>query len=92
MSKIAVPAKKHIRSSFRDAIYTNLNIGMAESYFAAFMLALGKASLLFLNTDILCIKFSLFFNTTTIILISLINSKKKIFFGCRDLISKIDKI
>jgi MFS family permease len=41
MSKIAVTAKKHIRSSFRDATYTNLNIGMAESYFAAFMLALG---------------------------------------------------
>jgi len=41
MSKIAIPAKKHIRSSFWDATYTNLNIGMAESYFSAFMLALG---------------------------------------------------
>jgi MFS family permease len=41
MSKIAIPTKNHIRSSFRDAIYTNLNIGMAENYFAAFMLALG---------------------------------------------------
>lgn len=41
MSKTAVSTKKHIRASFRDATYTSLNIGMAESYFAAFMLALG---------------------------------------------------
>lgn len=42
MSKMApVPTKKHIRASFRDASYTSLNIGMAESYFCAFMLALG---------------------------------------------------
>lgn len=41
MSKNTVPVKKHVRASFRDATYTNLNIGMAESYFAAFMLALG---------------------------------------------------
>lgn len=33
--------KTHIRASFRDAVYTNLNIGMAESYFCAFLLALG---------------------------------------------------
>lgn len=36
-----VSTKQHVRSSFRDAVYTNLNIGMAESYFCAFMLALG---------------------------------------------------
>jgi hypothetical protein len=41
MSKIQVSTKQHVRSSFRDAVYTNLNIGLAESYFAAFMLALG---------------------------------------------------
>lgn len=41
MSKTTVPTKQHIRSSFRDAAYTSLNIGMAESYFAAFMLTLG---------------------------------------------------
>jgi hypothetical protein len=41
MSKTAVSTKKHVRASFRDATYTSLNIGMAESYFAAFMLALG---------------------------------------------------
>ncbi len=42
MSKIApVSTKQHIRASFRDATYTSLNIGMAESYFCAFMLALG---------------------------------------------------
>ncbi len=41
MSKTAVTTKKHVRASFRDATYTSLNIGMAESYFAAFMLALG---------------------------------------------------
>jgi hypothetical protein len=41
MSKIAVSTKQHVRASFRDAAYTSLNIGMAESYFAAFMLALG---------------------------------------------------
>lgn len=41
MSKRAVSTKLHIKSSFRDAIYTNLNIGMTESYFSAFMLALG---------------------------------------------------
>jgi len=42
MSKTAlITTKQHIRSSFRDATFTNLNIGMAESYFCAFMLALG---------------------------------------------------
>lgn len=42
MSKTApVSTKQHIRASFRDATYTSLNIGMAESYFCAFMLALG---------------------------------------------------
>ncbi len=42
MSKTAfINSKQHIRSSFRDAIFTSLNIGMAESYFCAFMLALG---------------------------------------------------
>jgi hypothetical protein len=41
MSKTAATTKKHVRASFRDATYTSLNIGMAESYFAAFMLALG---------------------------------------------------
>jgi MFS family permease len=41
MSKNPVPTKQHIKASFRDACYTSLNIGMAESYFAAFMLALG---------------------------------------------------
>ena len=41
MSKSAVSTKQHVRASFRDATYTNLNIGMAESYFCAFMLALG---------------------------------------------------
>lgn len=42
MSKMSsVPTKQHIRASFRDAVFTNLNIGMAESYFCAFLLALG---------------------------------------------------
>lgn len=42
MSKIApVSTKEHIRASFRDATFTSLNIGMAEGYFCAFMLALG---------------------------------------------------
>ena len=42
MSKMSsVPTKQHIRASFRDAFFTNLNIGMAESYFCAFLLALG---------------------------------------------------
>ena len=42
MSKTAlVSTKQHIRSSCRDATFTSLNIGMAESYFCAFMLALG---------------------------------------------------
>jgi hypothetical protein len=42
MSKAAlVSTKQHVRASFRDATFTNLNIGMAESYFCAFMLALG---------------------------------------------------
>lgn len=41
MSKTPVSTKQHVRASFRDATYTNLNIGLAESYFAAFMLALG---------------------------------------------------
>jgi MFS family permease len=42
MSKMpSVSTKQHIQASFRDATYTNLNIGMAESYFCAFMLALG---------------------------------------------------
>lgn len=33
--------KRHIRASIRDGIYTNFNIGMSESYFCAFMLAIG---------------------------------------------------
>jgi hypothetical protein len=42
MSKTAlVSTKQHMRASFRDASYTSLNIGMTESYFCAFMLALG---------------------------------------------------
>jgi MFS family permease len=42
MSKTApISTKQNIRASFRDATYTSLNIGMAESYFCAFMLALG---------------------------------------------------
>jgi MFS family permease len=41
MSKTTLSTKNHVRASFRDATYTNLNIGMSESYFAAFMLALG---------------------------------------------------
>jgi hypothetical protein len=41
MSKNSISTKQHIRASFRDAAFTNLNIGLAESYFAAFMLALG---------------------------------------------------
>lgn len=36
-----VSTKTHVRASFRDAIYTNINMGMAEGYFCAFMLALG---------------------------------------------------
>lgn len=32
---------QHVRSSVRDSIYTNLATGLGESYFAAFMLALG---------------------------------------------------
>lgn len=41
MSKNPSPTRLHIRSSFRDSIYTSLNIGMAESYFCPFLLALG---------------------------------------------------
>jgi MFS family permease len=41
MSKNAISSKQNVRASFRDASYTNLNIGMSESYFCAFMLALG---------------------------------------------------
>ena len=37
----SISTRQNIRSSFRDAIFTNLNIGLAESYFCAFMLALG---------------------------------------------------
>ena len=43
MSKRTVTSKQHVRASFRDAVYTNLNMGMSESYFAAFMLALGMS-------------------------------------------------
>ncbi len=32
---------QHVRSSLRDSVYTNLTVGLGESYFAAFMLALG---------------------------------------------------
>ena len=35
------PLKNHIHSSYRDGIFTNANVGMNESYFAAFMLAMG---------------------------------------------------
>jgi hypothetical protein len=45
MSKNTLSTKQHVRSSFRDAIYTNLNIGLSESYFAAFMLALGMTEI-----------------------------------------------
>ncbi len=38
---MSVTNKAHIRSSIRDAVFTNLNIGMVEGYFCAFMLALG---------------------------------------------------
>lgn len=41
MSKNTLTTKQHVRASFRDAVYTHLNIGLAESYFCAFMLALG---------------------------------------------------
>lgn len=41
MSKSTVSTKQHVKASFRDATYTSLNIGMGESYFAAFMIALG---------------------------------------------------
>lgn len=41
MSKKTVSVKQHVRASIRDGIYTSLNIGMTESYFAAFMLAVG---------------------------------------------------
>jgi hypothetical protein len=41
MRKTAISSKQHVRASFRDASYTCLNIGMVESYFCAFMLALG---------------------------------------------------
>lgn len=46
MSKSAVSTKQHVKASFRDAAYTSLNIGMGESYFAAFMLALGISDVL----------------------------------------------
>lgn len=38
---MTVSTKSHIHSSFRDATFTSLNIGMMEGYFCAFMLALG---------------------------------------------------
>ncbi|WPU64661.1 MFS transporter [Peredibacter starrii] len=42
MSKTAsVSTKEHVRASFKDATFTSLNIGMCESYFCAYMLALG---------------------------------------------------
>jgi hypothetical protein len=42
MSKTpSISTKNNVRSSFRDAIFTNLNIGLVEGYFCAFMLALG---------------------------------------------------
>lgn len=43
MSKMPLPTKKHMRSSFRDAVYTNLNVGMVDNYFGAFLLALGMS-------------------------------------------------
>jgi hypothetical protein len=46
MSKNTLTTKQHVRSSFRDAIFTNLNIGLSESYFTAFMLALGMSEVL----------------------------------------------
>ena len=33
--------RRHVNSSYRDGIFTNGNVGMTESYFVAFMLALG---------------------------------------------------
>lgn len=41
MSKTPITTKTNIRASFRDASFTSLNVGMSESYFCAFMLALG---------------------------------------------------
>lgn len=41
MSQTPITTKQHIRASFRDAAFTSLNVGMAESYFCAFMLAIG---------------------------------------------------
>ncbi len=32
---------QHVRASLKDAVFTNLTVGMGESYFVAFMLALG---------------------------------------------------
>lgn len=43
---MSVSTKAHIRSSIRDAIFTNLNIGMVEGYFCAFMLALGVSEVI----------------------------------------------
>jgi hypothetical protein len=44
MSKTSeLSTRQHIRSSVRDGIFTNLNIGLAESYFCPFLLALGIA-------------------------------------------------
>ncbi len=43
---MSVSSKTHIRSSIRDAVYTNLNIGMVEGYFCAFMLALGVSEVI----------------------------------------------
>ena len=40
------PTRKNIKSSFRDAIYTNLNIGLNESYFCALLLALGVSEII----------------------------------------------
>lgn len=33
--------KQHVLASFRDGMFTSFNVGLTESYFAAFMLALG---------------------------------------------------
>lgn len=43
---MSVSTKAHIKSSIRDAIFTNMNIGMVEGYFCAFMLALGVSEVI----------------------------------------------
>ncbi len=44
--KVSSPPKlrSHILSSYRDGFFTNGNVGLTESYFVAFMLALGLSN------------------------------------------------